>query len=148
MARVTVEDCIRRVPNRFQLVMLAAQRAREVSSGAVVTVKPDDNKRPVVSLREIAEGDIDLGIVEENLIRGLQRHNHFTEDEDEADIVIGDDYDGAGDAGSEIDSLVGTVFREEEDAELVAVEEDLEAQEELDDFSNEIILDRLESDSV
>ena len=56
MARVTVEDCILQVPNRFDLVMLAAQRAREISAGAPLTIDRDNDKNPVVALREIAEG--------------------------------------------------------------------------------------------
>ena len=56
MARVTVEDCVDKVPNRFELVMLAAHRAREVAAGAPITVDRDNDKNPVVSLREIAEG--------------------------------------------------------------------------------------------
>ena len=59
MARVTVEDCVDKVPNRFELVMLAAHRAREISAGSPVTVSRDNDKNPVVSLREIAEGLID-----------------------------------------------------------------------------------------
>ena len=60
MARVTVEDCVLRVPNRFELVMLAAQRARDVSSGAELTVDRDRDKNPVVALREIAEKTVEL----------------------------------------------------------------------------------------
>ncbi len=74
MARVTVEDCVLRVPNRFELVMLAAQRARDVSSGAPLTVDRDRDKNPVVALREIAEETGPLDILEESLIKGQQKH--------------------------------------------------------------------------
>ena len=73
MARVTVEDCILQVPNRFELVMFAAQRARDVSAGAQITVDRDRDKNPVVALREIAEQKLDLGGIEESLIKGLQK---------------------------------------------------------------------------
>lgn len=74
MARITVEDCIQRVPNRFELVMLAAQRARDISAGAPLTVERDNDKNPVVALREIAEGTVDLDHLRYELIYGLRRH--------------------------------------------------------------------------
>ena len=67
MARVTVEDCVRLVPNRFDLVLMAAQRAREISSGAALTVDRDNDKNPVVALREIADETIDLDTVSRQL---------------------------------------------------------------------------------
>lgn len=73
MARVTVEDCILKVPNRFELVMLAAQRARNLHRGEAPTVDRDNDKNPVVALREIAEGTIDLEAVRNDLIKSLQR---------------------------------------------------------------------------
>ncbi len=60
MARVTVEDCVERIPNRFDLVMLAAQRSRDVSAGSPLTVDRDNDKNPVIALREIADGTVDL----------------------------------------------------------------------------------------
>lgn len=74
MARVTVEDCVLRVPNRFELVMLAAQRARDVSSGAELTVDRDRDKNPVVALREIAEETVSLEELQEALVKGQQKH--------------------------------------------------------------------------
>ncbi len=85
MARVTVEDCIEIVPNRFDLVLLAAQRARQISGGAELTVDRDRDKNPVVALREIAERTVDPAMLEESLISGLQKV-HIDED-DEADEV-------------------------------------------------------------
>mgnify|MGYP003628460163 FL=1 len=84
MARVTVEDCVERVPNRFQLVMLAAQRARELSVGSEITVDRDNDKNPVVALREIADKTIDTADLEEELIRSLQRHADTDDPEEEA----------------------------------------------------------------
>ena len=74
MARVTVEDCVIKIPNRFKLVMLAAQRSRDLSVGSPLTVERDDDKNPVIALREIAEETITSEELEEGLIQGLQRH--------------------------------------------------------------------------
>jgi len=74
MARVTVEDCILKVPNRFDLVMLASQRAREIAAGGKLTLDRDNDKNPVVSLREIAEETIDIVEIEESVVLGLQKH--------------------------------------------------------------------------
>jgi DNA-directed RNA polymerase subunit omega len=73
MARVTVEDCVQKVPNRFELVLLAAQRARNLSRGEELTIDRDDDKNPVVALREIADETIDLGRIEQDLIKSLSR---------------------------------------------------------------------------
>ena len=73
MARVTVEDCIVQIPNRFELVLLAAQRARNIGRGEEMTIERDNDKNPVVALREIAETTIDLDAVEADLVKSLQR---------------------------------------------------------------------------
>ena len=73
MARVTVEDCVQRVPNRFELVLFAAQRARNLSRGEEPKVERDDDKNPVVALREIAEDKVDLARLEQDLIKSLSR---------------------------------------------------------------------------
>jgi DNA-directed RNA polymerase subunit omega len=88
MARVTVEDCVLKIPNRFELVMLAAQRARDIGAGAVLTVDRDNDKDPVVALREIAEGTVGEEPLEETLVRGLQRFIETEEPgEDEMDFA-------------------------------------------------------------
>ena len=74
MARITVEDCVTRVPNRFELVMMAAQRARDISAGAPLSIERDNDKNPVVALREIADGTVDLDHLRYELIHGLRRH--------------------------------------------------------------------------
>jgi DNA-directed RNA polymerase subunit omega len=86
MARVTVEDCVVKVPNRFELVLLAAQRAREVTSGAPLTVDRDDDKNPVVALREIAEETVVLEGLKESLVRGMQKHVEIDEPEETPDL--------------------------------------------------------------
>jgi DNA-directed RNA polymerase subunit omega len=73
MARVTVEDCIVKIPNRFELVLLAAQRARNISRGEELSIDRDNDKNPVVALREIAEETIPLDAIEADLIKSLQR---------------------------------------------------------------------------
>src|SRR5204863_93751 len=73
MARVTVEDCVVKVPNRFELVLLAAQRAREITSGAPLSLDRDDDKNPVVALREIADDTVALDHLQESLVRGMQK---------------------------------------------------------------------------
>lgn len=84
MARVTVEDCVDKVDNRFDLVLLAAHRARLVSQGAAITIDRDNDKNPVVALREIAEETLSPGDLEEDLIHSLQKHVEV--DEPEADM--------------------------------------------------------------
>lgn len=88
MARVTVEDCVLKVSNRFELVMLAAQRARNLGAGAPLTVDRDDDKNPVIALREIADGTVELPELENSLIRGLQKVIESEEPEsDELDVL-------------------------------------------------------------
>ena len=85
MARVTVEDCVDKVNNRFDLVLLAAHRARQVSQGSAITIDRDNDKNPVVALREIADETLSPGDLEEDLIHSLQKHVEV--DEPEAEIV-------------------------------------------------------------
>ena len=97
MARVTVEDCVLKIPNRFELVMLAAQRARQISSGAPLAVERDNDKNPVVALREIAETTVSPGDLKEDLIHSLQKYVEVDEPEPEVPLI------GAG-AGASVDS--------------------------------------------
>ena len=87
MARVTVEDCIEKVPNRFSLVLLAAHRARAVSSGAPLLVDRDNDKNPVVALREIADDVVDGEELKESIIASLQRVDERSEAEEEAETL-------------------------------------------------------------
>ena len=73
MARVTVEDCVLKVPNRFELVLLAAQRARNISRGEQLTIDRDNDKNPVVALREIADETLELPSLEQDLVKSLSR---------------------------------------------------------------------------
>ena len=117
MARVTVEDCVLRIPNRFELVMIAAQRARDVSAGSALTVDRDNDKNPVVALREIADETVELDALRTSLVQGLQKHVEVDEPEEEGGFGAGDtdllgelmaeanepDPDEAADAGMSID---------------------------------------------
>ena len=83
MARVTVEDCVDKVPNRFELVLLAAQRSRAISAGEPVTIDRDNDKNPVVALREIADETVAQDELRENLIAGMQKHIEVDEPEED-----------------------------------------------------------------
>lgn len=85
MARVTVEDCIEKIPNRFELVLMAGQRARQISGGAELTIDRDRDKNPVVALREIADATVVPAILEETIILGLQKVQ--IDEDDVADAV-------------------------------------------------------------
>jgi DNA-directed RNA polymerase subunit omega len=89
MARVTVEDCVIKIPNRFELVLLAAQRAREMASGAQPTLDRDNDKNPVVALREIAAESVEIGNLHTSLIKGMQKHVEIDEPEEDQEIEIG-----------------------------------------------------------
>src|SRR5205085_12271849 len=89
MARVTVEDCIDKVENRFDLVRLASHRARAISSGAPITVERDNDKNPVVALREIAETTISPEDLKEELVHSLQKYVEVDEPEPESVPLIG-----------------------------------------------------------
>lgn len=90
MARVTVEDCIEAVPNAFELVLVAAKRARELGAGAQPTVDPEDEKSTVVSLREIGAGSVDPQNLRESVVRSLQRvfPEETMPDEDELEAAL------------------------------------------------------------
>ena len=94
MARVTVEDCVDKVPNRFELVMLAAHRAREISAGAPITVNRDNDKNPVVSLREIAEETQQADDLRERMIEANQTQIEVDEpEEDSMSLLMGAEVD-------------------------------------------------------
>src|ERR1700740_3861578 len=88
MARVTVEDCVLKVPNVFELGLLAAQRAREITSGAPLTLDRDDDKNPVVALREIAEETVGLDHLRTAVVRGMQKHVEIDEPEETHELEL------------------------------------------------------------
>ncbi len=119
MARVTVEDCVLKVPNRFNLVMLAAQRSRDISEGAEITLDRDRDKNPVVSLREIAEETVELDELEEGQIRRLLRHREEEEEPGDAlEMLPAPDLPDRPSAGQDLD--IDSLMREvaQQDGEL------------------------------
>lgn len=88
MARVTVEDCIDKVENRFELVLLASHRARQISQGGQITIARDNDKNPVVALREIADQTLSPGDLKEDLIHSLQKHVEVDEPEPDPEKYI------------------------------------------------------------
>jgi DNA-directed RNA polymerase subunit omega len=125
MARVTVEDCVIKVPNRFELVLLAAQRAREITAGAPLSIERDNDKNPVVALREIAEETVALDHLQNGLIKGLQKHVEVDEPEEEREIDPADQLWPADLASSAIgDQRVdGEALEEELDEDQLTVTE-------------------------
>ena len=132
MARVTVEDCIDKVENRFELVLLASHRARQISQGASITVDRDNDKNPVVALREIADETLSPGDLKEDLIHSLQKHVEVDEPEAEA-AEIADASAGALAADAEADDDAVAFDRMSEE-DLLAGIEGLVPPEKSDDF--------------
>jgi DNA-directed RNA polymerase subunit omega len=132
MARVTVEDCIEKIPNRFELVMKAAQRARSISSGAPLTVDRDNDKNPVVALREIADETVDLEALEQALIQGLQKHIEYDvpEEDDVVELLEAESYMAGVELGSPVDEDSSTIEDAEEMADVRFEDVDLSAPDE------------------
>jgi len=126
MARVTVEDCVLQIPNRFELVMLAAQRSRDISAGAPLSLDRDNDKNPVVALREIAETTLDLDVLKNALIKGLQKVPEADEPEEEIVDFLATEQDLARDAAAAEDVGDGALSMagdDEDDDEEELVEE-------------------------
>jgi DNA-directed RNA polymerase subunit omega len=118
MARVTVEDCVVKVPNRFELVLLAAQRAREISSGAPLSIDRDDDKNPVVALREIADETVALDHLKSSVVRGMQKHVEIDEPEETHELELDTALFGIGaPAGALMDGELDTEVEADADAE-------------------------------
>ena len=132
MARVTVEDCIDKVENRFELVLLAGHRARQISQGAPITVDRDNDKNPVVALREIADESLSPDDLKEDLIHSLQKHVEVDEPEAEAVDLI--DKPAAADAGTQAEEDEPVAFDRMSEEDLLAGIEGLVAPEKNDDF--------------
>ena len=133
MARVTVEDCIDKVDNRFELVLLASHRARLISQGAAITIDRDNDKNPVVALREIADETLSPGDLKEDLIHSLQKHVEVDEPEADAPELADarDNQPVAADADSEEENITFDRMSEED---LLAGIEGLVPPEKSDDF--------------
>jgi DNA-directed RNA polymerase subunit omega len=133
MARVTVEDCIDKVDNRFELVLLASHRARLISQGAAITIDRDNDKNPVVALREIADETLSPGDLKEDLIHSLQKHVEV--DEPEPDPSAGIAAHAGSDSADEEDDLPETLtFDRMTEEDLLAGIEGLVPPEKSDDY--------------
>jgi DNA-directed RNA polymerase subunit omega len=99
MARVTVEDCIQKLPNRFELVLMSAHRARMISQGAPLTLDRDNDKNPVVALREIGDSTIDVEDLREDYVHSMQKHVEVDEPEESAVPLLTSDSEGGQQAG-------------------------------------------------
>lgn len=136
MARVTVEDCIVKIPNRFDLVMAAAQRSRDISSGSSITVERDNDKNPVIALREIADETVDIEALNEALIKGLQKHVEVDEPEDDdMERLIGADA-GAGSVGLDGRLAEGETLGEDAAADLGMGVEDGDGGQQFEDVDS------------
>mgnify|MGYP001028431604 FL=1 len=132
MARVTVEDCIDKVDNRFELVLLAGHRARQISQGAMITVPRDNDKNPVVALREIADETLSPDDLKEDLIHSLQKHVEVDEPEAEGEVIA--DQTGAVAAAEADDAEDNIAFDRMTEEDLLAGIEGLVPPEKSDDY--------------
>jgi DNA-directed RNA polymerase subunit omega len=130
MARVTVEDCVGLVPNRFELVLLAAQRARDIRSGADLTVEKDNDKNAVIALREIADETIDLETLRYELEHGREVDTEIDEPDEDAMAVLAAEAAWAGVTGQStpVEEEAGAPDGEDEPAEEPAVEAEAVAE--------------------
>ena len=134
MARVTVEDCIDKVENRFELVLLASHRARQVSQGSQITVDRDNDKNPVVALREIADETLSPGDLKEDLIHSLQKHVEVDEPEPDHSNLIPAEQMVDDSVPAEAPADEGVSFAAMSEEELLAGIEGLVPPEKSDDF--------------
>ncbi|QFI65579.1 DNA-directed RNA polymerase omega subunit [Sinorhizobium alkalisoli] len=134
MARVTVEDCIDKVENRFELVLLASHRARLISQGAQITVDRDNDKNPVVALREIADEALSPGDLKEDLIHSLQKHVEVDEPEPDAAALTQTETAAFAEAAEEEDQPEALTFDRMSEEELLAGIEGLVPPEKSDDY--------------
>ncbi len=133
MARVTVEDCIDKVDNRFELVLLAGHRARQISQGAQITVPRDNDKNPVIALREIADETLSPDDLKEDLIHSLQKHVEVDEPEAEGEAIA--DQTGTATAAADTDDADDNIaFDRMTEEDLLAGIEGLVPPEKSDDY--------------
>jgi DNA-directed RNA polymerase subunit omega len=132
MARVTAEDCVVKIPNRFELVMMASQRAREIGGGMSLTIDRDNDKNPVVALREIAEETVILDELRESLVRGHQKVIPSDEHEDEIiDLMEGEQ--GWVRPEGELQTLADEGMIDHDDEGALSMGDDANLDEALDD---------------
>ena len=128
MARVTVEDCVDKIPNRYELLMVAAQRAKDIASGSPLTVERDNDKNSVVALREIADETISIEELQKSLVMGLQKYVEVEEPEEEEMEIV-----AAEKELSELDEQFSSVLLDSEMSDAMQVHADGDDAMELDD---------------
>jgi DNA-directed RNA polymerase subunit omega len=140
MARVTVEDCVEKIPNRYELLLVAAQRAKDISSGSPIRVDRDNDKNSVVALREIAENQADVEDLQRSLVMGLQKYVEVEEpEEEELEILAAEkelaELDAQFNGDTILDAaLAGSMQIEDSNGETIDVEtDDLSLDDGLDD---------------
>jgi DNA-directed RNA polymerase subunit omega len=134
MARVTVEDCIDKVDNRFELVLLASHRARQISQGASITIDRDNDKNPVVALREIADETLSPDDLKEDLIHSLQKHVEVDEPEPDPAAMLAIGSTSASADAEDDDAPEAINFDQMSEEELLAGIEGLVPPEKSDDY--------------
>lgn len=140
MARVTTEDCVEKIDNRFELIMLSAQRARKIGTGAQLTVDRDNDKNTVVALREIAEETIQPDELKEELIRSRQKVIHTAEDDEELVDLMSEEFaDEPSDA--EMDQLESNLGPAQLDSPLSDIAGDADGETDPVDVAEEVALD-------
>ncbi|MFN7663001.1 MAG: DNA-directed RNA polymerase subunit omega [Alphaproteobacteria bacterium] len=137
MARVTVEDCITKIPNRFELVLVASQRVHEISTGAPLTLDKDNDKNSVIALREIAEGTVSIDSLKEGVVQGFQTHVDADEEEQMAVEALSEENSWL--TGQESGNL-----SEEISEDVLTIVDDLESEEHQAEPSPEEILEESE----
>ena len=148
MARVTVEDCVEKIPNRYELLMIAAQRAKDISAGAPITVSKDNDKNPVIALREIAENTVNIEELQKSLVLGLQKYVEVEEpEEEELEIMaaekelaeLDDQFSAVQLDVADVDDTM-QIHDSDEDSDLEGDEDDISLDSELrdDDFGDDM----------
>lgn len=127
MARVTVEDCVTIIPNRFELVLLASQRARDISAGVPLTVDKDNDKNPVIALREVADQTIDFEELRRHIVHGVNRHADLNFEDDN---ILALTEDAISDLSSDEGSIQEVDFESDEETEVEASAEDADGDDE------------------
>lgn len=134
MARVTVEDCIDKIPNRYELLMVASQRAKDISSGSPITVSKDNDKNPVIALREIADETISIEELQKSLVMGLQKYVEVEEPEEEELEIL-----AAEKELSDLDEQFSGLLLDSEMSETMQVHDDDDEVLELDAVDAEVV---------
>ena len=144
MARVTVEDCVEKVPNRYELLMVAAQRAKDIESGSPLQVERDNDKNAVVALREIAEGKVSIEELQKSLVMNLQKYVEVEEPEEEELEIMAAEKELSGldsqfDSSMLLDSDINDSMQiHDGDEPLDDTDGDLDADDDFDDSSADL----------